>query len=165
MLNHHNLAHFTCNSLLQYGLICCSVFYHVWCIISSYSTGRDMTANLFVKVSWYSQTPFLYGNFSIKYSQKTQYIAHMWGIEFPLWVYIVIYILHLSLPYCIDGLVQERRNSSALAMELRLSCTNSSICNNVVWKIMLKGGSATVHATMINPHISCLFVERVCHLH
>ena len=27
----------------------------------------------------------------------------------------------------IDGLVQERRHSSALAMELRLSCTNSSI--------------------------------------
>ena len=26
-----------------------------------------------------------------------------------------------------DGLVQERRNSSALEMELRLSCTNSSI--------------------------------------
>ena len=26
----------------------------------------------------------------------------------------------------IDGLVQERRNSSALAMELRLSCTNQS---------------------------------------
>ena len=28
----------------------------------------------------------------------------------------------------IDGFVQERRNSSALAMELRLSCTNPSIC-------------------------------------
>ena len=27
-----------------------------------------------------------------------------------------------------DGLVQERRKSSALAMELRLSCTNPSIC-------------------------------------
>ena len=27
----------------------------------------------------------------------------------------------------IDGLVQERRNSSALAMELRLSCTNPSV--------------------------------------
>ena len=26
-----------------------------------------------------------------------------------------------------DGLVQERRNSSVLAMELRLSCTNPSI--------------------------------------
>ena len=33
-----------------------------------------------------------------------------------------------SLPYAhIEGLVQERRNSSALAMELRLSCTNPSI--------------------------------------
>ena len=27
----------------------------------------------------------------------------------------------------VDGLVQERRNSSALAMELRLSCTNPSM--------------------------------------
>ena len=27
----------------------------------------------------------------------------------------------------IDGLVQERRNSSALAMELRLSCTNPAL--------------------------------------
>ena len=26
-----------------------------------------------------------------------------------------------------DGLVQERRNSSALALELRLSCTNPSM--------------------------------------
>ena len=31
----------------------------------------------------------------------------------------------------IDGLVQERRNSSTLAMVLRLSCTNPSIC--VIW--------------------------------
>ena len=30
----------------------------------------------------------------------------------------------------INGLVQERRNSSALAMELRFSCTNPSICKN-----------------------------------
>ena len=29
----------------------------------------------------------------------------------------------------IHGLVQERRNSSALAMELRLSCTNPLICS------------------------------------
>ena len=33
-------------------------------------------------------------------------------------------ILHLSLSYCIDGLMQERCNSSALAMELHLSCIN-----------------------------------------
>ena len=32
----------------------------------------------------------------------------------------------------IDGLVQERRNSSALAMELRLSCTNPVICDITV---------------------------------
>ena len=31
----------------------------------------------------------------------------------------------------IDGLVQERRNSSALAMELCLSCTNPSIRRSV----------------------------------
>ena len=31
----------------------------------------------------------------------------------------------------IDGLMQERRNSSALAMELRLSCINPSILRPV----------------------------------
>ena len=31
----------------------------------------------------------------------------------------------------IDGLVQERRNSSAYALDFRLSCTNPSICNLV----------------------------------
>ena len=30
-----------------------------------------------------------------------------------------------------DRLVQERCNSSALAMELRLSCTNPSICKRI----------------------------------
>ena len=34
--------------------------------------------------------------------------------------------------YHIDGLVQERRNSSASAMELRLSCTNPSIYRYVI---------------------------------
>ena len=33
-----------------------------------------------------------------------------------------------NLHYYIDGLVQGRLNSSALAMELRLSCTTPSIC-------------------------------------
>ena len=39
----------------------------------------------------------------------------------------------------IDGLVQGRRNSSALAMELRLSCTNQSTCNRVGWLICPEG--------------------------
>ena len=37
------------------------------------------------------------------------------------WSHVTCFLFH------IDGLVQERRNSSALAMELRLSCTKPSI--------------------------------------
>ena len=37
-----------------------------------------------------------------------------------------------------DGLVQERRNSSALAMELRLSCTKPSIWYNTVERLWLR---------------------------
>ena len=40
-------------------------------------------------------------------------------------------VICLSYPFSyvyLDGLVQERRNSSALAMELRLSCPNPLIC-------------------------------------
>ena len=33
----------------------------------------------------------------------------------------------------IDGLVQERRNSIANALELRLSCTNPSIWPHIIW--------------------------------
>ena len=38
----------------------------------------------------------------------------------------------LSMPY-IDGLVQERRNFTALALELRLSCTKPSIWHQKHW--------------------------------
>ena len=43
----------------------------------------------------------------------------------------------------IDGLVQERRNSSALAMELSLSCTNASIytkekCPQFISHVMIR---------------------------
>ena len=37
-------------------------------------------------------------------------------------------LISWSSVYHHDGLVQERRNSSALAMDLRLSCTHPSIC-------------------------------------
>ena len=45
-----------------------------------------------------------------------------------------------NISYCIeeqiDGLVQERHNSSALAMELRFSCTNPSEWNaQVNWDV------------------------------
>ena len=60
----------------------------------------------------------------------------------------------------IDGLVQERRNSSALAVELRLSCTKPSIvlmankicfvvlCSNVVMS------SLRIFMSPIYPHSS-----------
>ena len=43
-----------------------------------------------------------------------------------IYVYICIYIY---IVYNIDGLVQERHKSIANALELRVSCTNPSICN------------------------------------
>ena len=44
-----------------------------------------------------------------------------------MWNRKQLFIMHNSMIRYIDGLVQERRNSSALAMELRLSCANPSI--------------------------------------
>ena len=38
-----------------------------------------------------------------------------------------IRVHHKNVRYDLDGLVQERCNSSAIAMELRLSCTKPSI--------------------------------------
>ena len=52
---------------------------------------------------------------NLQYSQWQKYLN------------IMIFLLQWNvtrLPYNVNGLVQERRNSSALAMELRLSCTN-----------------------------------------
>ena len=56
----------------------------------------------------------------------------------------------------VDRLVQERRNSSALAMELRLSCTNPSHCARssacrfpkYSWDIVMLGYWATFFANM-----------------
>ena len=41
----------------------------------------------------------------------------------------ITYATRIKIEYdYVDGLVQGRRNASALAMELRLSCTNPSMC-------------------------------------
>ena len=47
--------------------------------------------------------------------------------------YILVNVNRTICSYNIDGLVQERRNSSALAMEFRLSCTNPSTCATCIW--------------------------------
>ena len=54
-----------------------------------------------------------------------------------LWIWLIVHALISFIVCClisaetsvhINDLMQERRNSSALAMELRLPCTNPSIC-------------------------------------
>ena len=57
------------------------------------------------------------------------------------WVLIHLFSqgnIHVYTCHCvyIDGLVQERRHSSALAMELCISCTNPSIC---IWVWLYRG--------------------------
>ena len=56
--------------------------------------------------------------------------------KYPVLITIAFYhdtidILITRIAGIIDGLVQERRNSSALAMELRLSCINPSLQYNI----------------------------------
>ena len=53
------------------------------------------------------------------------------------------HVIVMKIPH-IDGLAQERRNSSALAMELRLSCTKPSIYG------LRRRVMTTPHCTMIN---------------
>ena len=44
---------------------------------------------------------------------------------------LIWYLMKLWFPFHIDGLVRERRNSNANALELRLSCTHPSICARI----------------------------------
>ena len=68
-------------------------------------------------------------------------LCHLFAVWLPgprrlwkRWRHKIFFIANVRIPiicyamwHYIDGLVQEKRNSSALAMELRLSCTNPSI--------------------------------------
>ena len=51
--------------------------------------------------------------------------------------YVVLLQYHLLLNHYIDGLVEERRNSSALAMELCLSCTNPLIYQEYMYFVRI----------------------------
>ena len=55
----------------------------------------------------------------------------MWHVQLLGSGYITVYFCDINheTELYINRLVQERRNSRALAMELRLSCTNPSISN------------------------------------
>ena len=56
------------------------------------------------------------------------YEKNKWGLLPEAAIYDMDNWISSYIPQHIARLVQERRNSSALAMELRLSCTNPSIC-------------------------------------
>ena len=64
-------------------------------------------------------------------------ISWFWGFttfsEYKPWSFNSQQTLHIDTH--IDGLVQERHNSSALLMGLRLSCTNPSIYNSERWNV------------------------------
>ena len=66
----------------------------------------------------------------------------------------------------IDGLVQKRRNSSALAMELRLSCTNpliyisTDLCNSLITPVHQQWSCCSLllnHHYIISYHIYFIF--------
>ena len=60
---------------------------------------------------------------------------------------------------CIDGLIQERRNTSALAMDLRLFCTNSSTWHILVISHRLNSARAhdnDEHYNVLSRHISAM---------
>ena len=59
-----------------------------------------------------------------------------------------------------DGLVQERYNSIALAMELRLSCSNPSICPSILCQLcyteriwIYSGGERSNHRYFWGTHM------------
>ena len=84
--------------------------------------------------------PVLYSNdLSIKATEWTRVTEWRFYIYIYIYIYIQIWSWSwrfvprrrwstISIGQYIDGLVQERRNSSALAVDLRLSCINPSIC-------------------------------------
>ena len=69
---------------------------------------------------------------SVRPSVHPSYMAWKNQSSYRLKLHLIPFMVSY---YNIDGLVQERRNSSALAMELRLSCTNPSI----LWYDAMKG--------------------------
>ena len=62
-----------------------------------------------------------------------QIYIYLLTLEISMCIYIYVYIhIHSN-----DGLMQERRNSIANALELHLSCTNPSICHLPYFPLLL----------------------------
>ena len=94
--------------------------------------------------SWHSLQYSVHNNIELilllnnSWNDSTNSVVNFYGVEFLVGnIRRHLHFCHYStLNWNIDGLVQERRNSSALAMGLCLSCINPSICswNAPLWK-------------------------------
>ena len=80
--------------------------------------------------------------------------AVAWSLQLPSNIMLVIisfqFKFNLNVKEYIDGLEQERRNSSALTVELRLSCANPSILGHFNVEAMV---SSAQHPQKIYIHL------------
>ena len=94
-------------------------------------------------------------------ASNAENVAIWWVIMESVWIMIKFRLMLIAMDRVgrsaldhIDGLLQERRNSIALAMELRLSCTNPSIWLNYI----------TINEKMIyiksNADINLIYIRR-----
>ena len=126
--------------------LCTENWYFMYCnsFVDSYMTVRCLSCNDFCPQSvsglwkWQNFDNILL--WVLKYWDKQQTGLQNYWLSYLqdviLWVQSVICVFIL-LSCHFDGLVQERHNSSSIAMELCLSCINSSICNIIVYLAML----------------------------
>ena len=119
------------------------LFWKIWLQHKKCWINNDTLCNK----QWYKIICSCYWGFSSQQNATISWHNGEWSrkskITFPLLATIRMILLILSPKYIshIDGLVQEKRNSSSLAMELHLSCINPSILcitisgnNNLQWK-------------------------------
>ena len=74
---------------------------------------------------WKKKKDYLKEIITNKYTNMYSHFIEMGQVSPKVLILLALAIIHTKRQ--IDGLVHERRNSRASAMELRLSCTNPSI--------------------------------------
>ena len=112
-----------------------------FCIETVMSRSADSIVHY--AILWFNFQNFRTPRFSVNKLLATRYLPGGWRTVIG--------------PWDIDWLVQERRNSSALAMELRLSCLNPSICPPSSWHRLWL---ADLYISWGIPHVQCILDSR-----
>ena len=111
-------------------------------------------------------TPCIVFNFSCILGDLCYYGFWMFlpfmSLRYVLWA--MIHSTSCVADMYIDGLVQERRNSSALAMELRLCCTNPSICYWLTKVTSMKLNAKSDTDLTYNGDLNIVWCTHVCWL-